>query len=62
MFRITEDATSGNFVQCLSKNYKNGSIASVVMDKVGVIVASVHGNRYDRTILVTFNQALYKVP
>jgi len=25
MFRVTEDPSSGNFVQCLAKNYKNGS-------------------------------------
>jgi len=39
MFRITEDPSSGNLVQCLAKNYKNGSIVSVDMDKVGVIEA-----------------------
>ena len=36
MFRITEDPSSGSFVQCLAKNYKNDSIVSVDMDKVGV--------------------------
>jgi len=36
MFRITEDPSSGSLVQCLAKNYKNGSIVSVDMDKVGV--------------------------
>jgi len=29
MFRITFDPTSGSLVQCLAKNYKNGSIVSV---------------------------------
>jgi len=29
MFRITEDPSSGSHVQCLAKNYKNGSIVSV---------------------------------
>jgi len=29
MFRITEDPSSGSLVQCLAKNYKNGSIVSV---------------------------------
>ena len=38
MFRITEDPSSGS-VQCLDKNYKNDSIVSVDMDKVGVMVA-----------------------
>ena len=38
MFRITEDPLSGSFVQCLVKNYKNDSIVSVDMDKVGVMV------------------------
>jgi hypothetical protein len=39
MFRITEDPSSGSLVQCLAKNYKNNSIASVDMDKVGVMAA-----------------------
>jgi len=39
MFRITEDPSSGSFVQCLAKNYKNDSIVSVDMDKVGVMAA-----------------------
>jgi len=39
MFRITEDPSSGSLVQCLAKNYKYGSIASVGMDKVGVMAA-----------------------
>ena len=39
MFRITEDQSSGSLVQCLTKNYKNGSIVSVDMDKVGVMAA-----------------------
>jgi len=38
MFRITEDPSSGSIVQCLAKNYNNGSIVSVGMDKVGVMV------------------------
>ena len=39
MFRITEDSSSGSLVLCLAKNYKNDSIVSVVVDKVGVMVA-----------------------
>ena len=39
MFRITEDPSSGGLVQCLAKNYKNDSIVSVDMDRVGVMVA-----------------------
>ena len=39
MFRITEDPSSGNLVQCLAKNYKNDSVVSVDMDKVGVMAA-----------------------
>jgi len=39
MFRITEDTSLGSLVQCLAKNYKNDSIVSVDMDKVGVMVA-----------------------
>jgi len=37
MFRITEDPSSGSLVQYLVKNYKNDSIVSVDMDKVGII-------------------------
>jgi hypothetical protein len=37
MFRIAEDPSSGSLVQCLDKNYKNDSIVSVDMDKVGVM-------------------------
>jgi len=39
MFRITEDPSSGRLVQCLAKNYKNVSIASVDMDNVGFMAA-----------------------
>jgi hypothetical protein len=39
MFRITEDPSSGSLVQCLARNYKNDSIVSVDMDKVGVMAA-----------------------
>jgi len=39
MFRITEDPSSGGLVQCLDKHYKNYSIVSVDMDKVGVMAA-----------------------
>ena len=64
MFRITEDPSSAGLVQCLAKNYKNDSIVSVDMDKVGVMAAYsdlVHVNGHDRIILVMFSQALYKV-
>ena len=39
MFRITEDLSPGSFIQCLAKNYKNYSIVSVDMDKVGFVAA-----------------------
>ena len=39
MFRIIEDASSGSLVHRLAKNYKNDSIVSVDMDKVGVMAA-----------------------
>jgi hypothetical protein len=39
MFRITEDPSSGRLVKCLAKNYKNGSIVSIDMDKVGAMAA-----------------------
>jgi len=39
MFRITEDPSSVSLVQCLAKNYKNDSIVSVDMDKVGIMAA-----------------------
>jgi len=38
MFRITDDPSSGSLVQCLAKNYSNGSIVCVDMDKVDVTV------------------------
>ena len=40
MFRITEDPSSGSLVQRLARNYKNDSIVSVDMDKIGVMAAS----------------------
>jgi len=54
MFRITEDPSSGRFVQCLAKNYKNDSIVSVGMDRVGVMAAysdrvCVCGSLYRKT-------------
>jgi len=39
MFRITENPSSGSLVQWLAKNYKNDSIVSVDMDRVGVMAA-----------------------
>ena len=39
MFRITGVPSSGSLVQCLAKNYKNDSIVSIDMDKVGVMAA-----------------------
>ena len=39
MFRITADPSSGSLVQCLAKNYKNDSIVSFDMDKVGVMAS-----------------------
>jgi len=39
MFRITEDPSSGSFVQCLTENCKNDSIVSVDMDKICVTAA-----------------------
>jgi len=39
MFQITEDPSSGSPVQCLVKNYKNDSIVSIDVDKVGVMAA-----------------------
>jgi len=39
MFQITEDPLSGSLIQCLAYNYKNDSIVSVDMDKVGVVAA-----------------------
>ena len=76
MFRFTENSSSRSLVQCLTKKYKNDSIVSVDMDKVGVMAAYsdplcrvcchntdlVHVNGHDRIILVFFSQALYKAP
>jgi len=71
MFRITEDPSSGSLVQCLAKNYKNDSIVSVDMDKVGVTAAYsdplctndlVHDNGHDRTILVILAKHCTRLP
>jgi len=37
MFQITEDPSSGSLAQCMAKNYKNDSIVSIHMEKVGVM-------------------------
>ena len=39
MFGITQNPSPGCLVQCLANNYKNDSIVSVDMDKIGVIAA-----------------------
>jgi len=39
MFQITEDPSSVSLVQFLAKNYKNGSLVPVDMDKVRVMAA-----------------------
>jgi len=39
MFRITRDPSLGSSIQCLAKNYSNGSVSSVDMDVVGVTAA-----------------------
>ena len=68
MLRITEDPSSGRLVQCLAKNYKNGSIVSTDYTHAqGVRICChntylVHVNLHDRIILVIFSQALYKAP
>jgi len=40
MFWIMEDPSSGSLAQCLAKNYKNDSIMSIDMDKVGAFIYS----------------------
>ena len=75
MFRITEDPSSGSLVQCLAKNYKNGSIVTVDMQFTVNTVNYTHAHRFtiychntdlvhvnghDRIILVIFSQTLYK--
>ena len=55
MFRITEDASSGRLVQCLAKSYKNDSIVSVDMSKVGVMATYCDSNwtKQGRSVLQT---------
>ena len=55
MFRITEDPSSGRLVQCLAKNYKNSSITSVYMDKVGVMAAYAAITTNVQYIICTYN-------
>jgi len=66
MFRITEDPSSGNLVECLTKNFKNGSIVpSYTRTTVTICCHNtdlVHINGHDRIILVICSQALYKPP
>ena len=57
MFRITEDPSSGSIVQRLAKNYKNDSIVSVDMDKVGVMAAYC-----ERVCSSLYMKALNKTP
>jgi len=38
MFWIPDDPSSGSLVQCMAKNYKDDSIMSVDMDKVGAFI------------------------
>ena len=58
MFRIKEDPSSGSLVQCLAKNYKNDSIVSIDMDKVGVMAAyfdslcTHNGSEYDGSSVI----------
>ena len=49
MFRVTEDPSSRSLVQYLAKNYKNGSIVSVDMDK-DLVLVSVRLRRTNITI------------
>ena len=44
MFRITEHPSSGSLVQYFDKSYKNDSIVSVDMDKVGVMAPYCDSN------------------
>ena len=55
MFRITEDSSSGSLVQYLAKNYKNDSIVSVDVDKVGVMAEYCDCNwiKQQRSVLET---------
>ena len=57
MFRITEDPSSGSLVQCLAKNYKNDSIVSVDMHKVGVMAAHTHNGSQYAAITLTLSMS-----
>ena len=57
MFRITEDPSPGSLVQCLAKYYKNDSVVSVDMDKVGVM-AAYSDCKLDKTRAVCFREKL----
>jgi len=61
MFRITEDPSSGSFVQCLAKNYKNDSIVSVDMDKVGWPSYTVNYTHEQRVTICCHNTDLVHV-
>jgi len=61
MFRITQDPSSGSLVQCLPKNYKNDSIVSVDMDKVGVPSYTVNYTHAQRVTICCHNTDLVLV-
>jgi len=62
MFRITDDPSSGSLVQCLAKNYKNDSIMSVDMDKVGVMAAYSDPFLTEANPLCNNNCIIYYIP
>ena len=74
MFQITRDPSSGSFLQCLAKNYSNGSILSVDMDSRLYSTHTHHGqicchntdyvhiNGHDRTITVILAKHCIKLP
>jgi len=61
MFRITEDPSSERLVQCLAKNYKNDSIVSVDMGKVGWPSYTVNYTHAQRVTICCHNTDLVHV-
>jgi len=57
VFRITEDPASGSLVQYLAKNYKNDSVVSFDMDKVGVMASYS-----DPLCVCVLHASIYTIP
>jgi len=61
MFQITKDPSSGSSIQCLAKNYSNGSMSSVDMDLVCVMVLLYPFTLQKQTLKSDFEAASFPI-